>query len=67
MVVFTEREEVDVVSTVWLTEEKSICLGPPFRNPKHIKWVAEKKEEPDTCTWSRHKVRVLKETGTNAF
>ncbi|XP_072021640.1 transient receptor potential cation channel subfamily M member 8-like [Amphiura filiformis] len=63
VVKFLKEENVDVVSTSWLTEDCKACWWPPFSDPKAATRAVKHHLPHDIKTWSTHSVQVLRREG----
>jgi len=57
VVEFTKDSSVEVVPTVWLNDQSTLCYWPPYKPDRFAKSV--KKAEPPQEHWESHAVRVL--------
>lgn len=61
VVEFTEEQSVEVVSSTWIDNSKSICKWPPVSGPRIRKFVQDH-TQPDSG-WFQYKCRVLQNCG----
>lgn len=61
VVVFVENraDEVELVPIKWLVEQECKCWWPPFKTTSKVTKATLEMWEPDTNTWSLHRIRVL--------
>uniref|UniRef100_A0A3B1ILR1 Uncharacterized LOC111193929 n=1 Tax=Astyanax mexicanus TaxID=7994 RepID=A0A3B1ILR1_ASTMX len=59
VVVFTEKNEVEVVPSCWLSVDQKISFWPPFKKQNRVKTAVVNREEPDE-NWGEYLVKVLK-------
>lgn len=57
VVSFPDTKEVEVVSSAWLSDDKSICYWPPFKASRVTNAVKSHLQPEDN--WVPHKAHVL--------
>lgn len=62
IVVFTERNETEVVPSDWLSIDKKVTFWPPYNNNSKCKKAVEKNETPDE-EWIEYTVECVAEYG----
>ena len=62
IVLFTEKNEVEVVPTSWLSVDQKVSFWPPYKSMQRGKVAVQNQEDPDE-TWGEFFVRVLKKYG----